>query len=126
MSSFDFDRLFGGRYIKADDIPEEGSLILTIADFSVEEIGPNKDEKCLLEFNETEKRLVLNVTNGKALASLYGKDANGWIGKRVRLVQAVVDFAGKSTMGVRISPKAIRPVQEPPPPPEPEFEDADY
>jgi len=122
MSTFDFDAFFGGQYIKADDIPEETGLYLTIEDFSVEEIGPDREEKLLLEFQETEKRLVVNITNGRTLGTLFGKDANDWIGKRIKLTTEAVTFAGKSTLGVRVYPKRLKPVA-PQPEPDVEYED---
>jgi hypothetical protein len=116
-SKFDFDAFFGGAYLKADDIDEESGLVLTIQDYSVEEVGPDKETKCLLEFQETEKKLVLNVTNGRVLGDLFGKDADDWIGKRIKLITQPVPFAGKTTVGVRIYPKLIKQAE-----PQPEVE----
>jgi hypothetical protein len=122
-SNFDFDACFGGQYIKADDIDEERGLVLTITDYAVEEVGPDKETKCLLEFQEVEKKLVLNVTNGRVLGDLFGKDADDWIGKRIKLITQPVTFAGKTTVGVRIYP---RPIKQAEPQPEVEAEELPF
>lgn len=119
----DFDRLFGGKYLKADDIPEKGVAVYTISNFSIEEIGPKEEEKCLLYFHGTDKALVLNKTNGNTIGELYGKNMDDWPGKKLALYQTPVDYAGKTVMAVRIMPKVPKGQEQPPP--TPEFEEGD-
>ena len=64
-----------------------------------------KDRKGVLSFQEIEKKLTINSTNTKTLASMYG-DKNidtAWIGKTVTLfVDPHVQYAGKEVKGIRI------------------------
>jgi hypothetical protein len=105
-SNPNFDQLFGGRYIKADDMPEEEDLPLTIAGYAFEPVGPEKEMKLVLSFKESEKTLVLNTTNARTIANLYGKDFEEWAGRRIALYATEVDFAGKTVMAVRVRIRA--------------------
>lgn len=49
-----------------------------------------------------EKALILNKTNGKAVAKLYGKDTRTWIGKPLTLVATEVDFRGDLVDAIRV------------------------
>jgi hypothetical protein len=122
---FDFDKLFGGKFLKASDIDEEtNNLIVTVKDWDVQELGQGKEEKLTISFRETDKELVLNKTNGGTLASLYGKDPDGWIGRKIALYATEVDFAGKTTLAVRIRVRAPKLAVQPQPRPEPMGTDA--
>lgn len=63
--------------------------------------------KGVLYFKETNKRLILNKTNGNKIAELYGKDTDGWMGKRITLYyDANVRVAGKRVGGTRVKAPA--------------------
>ena len=48
--------------------------------------GKNKKEPChVLHFEETEKTLVLNVTNRKALQRKFGNKTKAWVGNKIIL-----------------------------------------
>jgi hypothetical protein len=113
---YDFNQLYGGKYLKADDLPEEGVQVMKITAYSVDEVGKTKEVKCVLSFAETDKQLILNKTNANTLAELYGKDWAGWVGKRIALYQTPVDFQGKTTMAVRIKPRVPKPAPPEQPP----------
>ena len=59
--------------------------------------------------------MVLNVTNSKILASLYGEHYSGWPGKDVQIYSADIRVKGEAITALR-----IRPVK---PPPNPELID---
>lgn len=117
-----FDQIYHSRWLKAEDLPDE-DLALTIKDVTDEEVGTDKELKLILTFHETSKQLILNKTNGKTMADRFGKEPNGWIGKRIVLYSTEVDFGGKTTLAIRIRPKS--PTKPPIPaaqvPPEPEL-----
>jgi hypothetical protein len=55
-------------------------------------------------FAKTEKRLVLNATNRKALAFAFGSSTQGWIGKKILLwaQDGVKAIGGGTTTGLRL------------------------
>ena len=55
-----------------------------------------------------DKALVLNKTNAKAIAALYGKKVSAWTGKRIVLVPAMVDFKGDTVEAIRVKAPALK------------------
>ena len=51
-------------------------------------------------------KMVVNRTNGATVAALYGKDTDGWRGKRITLYPAMVRAFGKTDEALRIRPEA--------------------
>ena len=51
------------------------------------------ERKPVIVFDETDKPLILNVTNARAVARLYGADTDGWIGKAITVY--TVEVKGK-------------------------------
>lgn len=64
-----------------------------------------KDEKVpVLQFNNAPP-MVLNITNTKMIASLYGDLCENWAGKLIQIYATKVkDFGGGQTTGLRIRP----------------------
>lgn len=118
----DYRLLFPSLYLGAPDLKGK-DVTLTIRRVVVQDLKTEKgtERKPMLFFNETkdaaeaageldkEKRMVLNKTNAKTIASLYGNDADAWAGKRVTLFPSMVAVGGESKDCLR-----IRPVQPPP------------
>ena len=99
------DELFPSPYVKSDDI-DSNDLILTISRFNFELLGHDEkaEQKGCLYFDETEKKLVLNVTNCKTIEGMYGKRFDDWIGKQIALFKMEVQVGGEMKMGVRVRP----------------------
>ena len=55
-----------------------------------------------MTFGSGEKSLIVNKTNGKAMAKLFGRDTADWIGKKITLVPTEVDFKGDLVDAIRI------------------------
>lgn len=56
-----------------------------------------------LKFVGKEKQMILNATNRKAVARLYGLETKDWRGKSVTIyVDGNVNFGGKTVSGLRI------------------------
>ena len=47
--------------------------------------GGVKEKKPVLTFEKAKKKLVLNKTNAKAIASLHGADIDNWPGKAITI-----------------------------------------
>lgn len=96
--------MFPSDYIKHDDLPEGQSVKLVITGIEMGEVGQGKEAetKPIMSFKGQEKKLVLNKTNGSAIAYLYGEDADAWIGETIFIKRATTDFAGKIVDCVRV------------------------
>lgn len=81
-------------------------ILVTIRGYeqvNVAKEGAPPDEKYALNFNECEKPMVLNSTNGQIIASITGsEDFSDWIGKQIVLYNDPnISFGGKLTGGIR-------------------------
>lgn len=86
----DWDELYPGRFIKAADLKGK-PVTLQIASVDLEELEGDKGKqiKGVISFERTEKQWALNKTNGICLREMFGKKVQGWVGKRITLIQAM-------------------------------------
>lgn len=95
--------IFPSKYLKAADL--DG--IETVATISGLQMEPMKDQdgneetKPVLYFTDL-KPMVMNLTNGRAIESLYGDDTDVWAGNQVTLYTAEVSAFGKVTQAIRV------------------------
>jgi len=64
--------------------------------------GGRKSKRPVVKFKGAEKGLVLNKTNGKAIAALYGNDTAAWPGNKVTLYKAQTSLAGETVECLRV------------------------
>ena len=64
--------------------------------------GAEREKKLVLWFTNTEKGLVLNRTNNRAIRAAYGDDTTGWAGKLVVVFQTQADFRGRLVPALRV------------------------
>ena len=97
-------------YLKSADA-EDGDLTYTVDEAVMEEIkersGVSK-QKLVVSFRETEKKLILNVTNAKAMFRACGDDTEDWGGKKVRITQTFTDLAGEQVPCLRVDPRPFK------------------
>jgi len=111
---------FSGNMLKAADL-KGAQPTVTIANIKMEKLGD--DTKPVLYFAGKEKGVVLNKTNATNIAAAYGPETDLWVGKRVILFTAWVDFQGKSVEAIRIRPAPQQPQSyQAPPQQAPQFE----
>lgn len=105
--------LFPTPHICADDLRGR-EYTLTILSWQLEDLvnDHGRARKPVLYFHEAEKGLVLNVTNAKTIARLYGPNLERWIGQRITLYPTTEPSFGETKDVVR-----VRPDLPPPPPP---------
>lgn len=116
-SAMKLDEIYSGSSdsIKADDLKGR-DVTLTIEKWKVQEFdeegkhGPYKANKIVLSFQETDKTLVLNKTNGYAIAEFLSEDdpAN-WVGAKVTLFPTKTSFGTKMVDCIRI--RSAQPVK---------------
>lgn len=101
------DDAFPSKYLKAADLPEEGTITFTIEKIEIEEIGREKQHKPVIYFEEDNRGLVANKTNCNTIAKVTGsRTFDDWIGKTINLYRAEVDFQGEMVESIRVSLKA--------------------
>jgi hypothetical protein len=99
--------LKSSKFLKKEDVGE-GALV-TIREVSQQNVakdGAPEECKWCLHFDEFDKPLVLNSTNGQIIAKITGIENDievGWVGKKIVLYDDPnVSYAGKITGGIRV------------------------
>jgi hypothetical protein len=92
-------------YIQGEMLKDVGQITMTIADVREEELVNNrgKDIKPIVFFKEKKKGLILNKTNAKTLAAMFGAETDDWRGERIFLYAERGTWFGKTGYAVRVS-----------------------
>jgi hypothetical protein len=97
------------KYLKKDDC--DPAILVTISGMSQENVakeGADPEMRTALHFNELDKPLILNSTNGQIIAQITGQTNDierTWIGAKVVLYSDPnVSFGGKLVGGIRVRP----------------------
>jgi hypothetical protein len=114
------DQLYPSRFLRCADLNGR-PMRVTIEGLKREDIGG--ESKVVLSFTNGTKALILNKTNGKAIAKALGNETAAWRGKSIILVPAQVDFRGDIVDAIRVRPATPQPQQPASPPDEPPFDD---
>lgn len=93
------------KYLRKEDCG--AGILVTIHSVSQQNVakeGAPEEMKWVMHFNETDKPLVLNSTNGQIIAQITGsEDSDAWTGVQVVLYHDPnVSFGGKLVGGVRV------------------------
>ena len=83
-----------------DKIVEERTL--TIKGVEVRDVGADRVRKGVLLFEEIERGMVLNKTNSRTVASIYGSETAKWKGKKIVLYRSETSFQNKTVPCIRI------------------------
>ena len=105
------NEMFPSNYLSKDDFPTP--RVLVIANVTREQLrsARGKEMKTVLHF-EGNKPMILNKTNGLAIAKLYGRSSDAWIGQPIEVyTEPNVTMAGQRVGGIRVRtptvPRAI-------------------
>ena len=94
------DDVFTSNTLKASDLGDS-EVTLTIKGYEVKKFDDGA--KPIIHFEETDKALVCNLTNGKRIANnLKTKDFDGWVGKEITLYSEKVEFKGDMVDAIRV------------------------
>ncbi len=96
-------------YLEGEEIKGK-HLTLTILDMRTEELKSHKgakENKEVLYFKETKKGFVLNKTNAKRIAQMYGGTTGHWEGKQITLTTEEVIAFGEVHNALRVVLGAI-------------------
>ena len=108
--AINIDDVYAGNSMNAAYVKESlrGSKTFRVANVSVQEFGDDdepKKKKVVLHFDGETKGLALNVTNKNIIADAWGKDAEQWVGKMLRVYSSKTQFAGKMVDCVLTEPQ---------------------
>ena len=95
--------LFPSKYLKAVDVADAPMQVSIdrLEQENVSRENPN-ETKPVVYFRGQTRGLVLNVTNGNAIAELHGDDCDDWTGKGIELFAARVPFGNKVVDAIRV------------------------
>jgi hypothetical protein len=107
------DLLFPSEWLKAADFG--GRTVTVVIDridprVEIERKDRKKEKKPVIYLKGAWKPWLLNKTNGRRIAKLYGNEITGWIGRPLMLKMEIVDAFGDQVEAIRVVPQA------PPPP----------
>lgn len=108
----DFRTMFDARFIGAWDLPPNRDVVVTIASVAPETVrnAANKEaKKPVLTFVARTKGLLLNKTNAKTVAAMYGTDTVKWVGRQVALYATTTMMGPDRVDCVRIRPTIPKP-----------------
>lgn len=95
-------------YLEGEEL-KGSTLTLTIKDIRQEKMQSQKgkeESKYVLYFKENSKGFVLNKTNAKRLAVLYGKMTGSWADKKITLYTEEVKAFGETHNALRVAEAA--------------------
>ena len=114
MSETHWKKLINPDYLGAYSLEAGNDMILTIKSVKREMItgtGGKKEECPVCHWQENQKPMILNVTNMKSIAKMYGPYIENWAGKRVQIYASTTKFGGDTVECLRIrkdSPEDVK------------------
>ena len=92
-----FNDLFPSAYLRAADLDDDKIVVMD----GFERADFDGESKPVLRLRDS-KNLVLNKTNGRAIADLYGGDLDRWKGQAIILYATEVHFRGELVQAIRV------------------------
>ena len=93
--------LYPSKWLKAADLEGQPRLV-TIEALKLEAVEDGKPPKPVLALRGLTQGLVLNKTNGRAIAAFLGDDTAAWAGKKIVMYPAQADFQGRTVDCIRV------------------------
>ena len=93
--------LYPSKYIKAEDLPANAPVTVTIRTLTIEDLGEGQ-HKPGLYFVGKEKGFILNKTNALIMAVSLGDESDAWLGKKIELFVEMKQFQGKLVQGISV------------------------
>ena len=114
MSKTHWKRLINPDYIGAYSLEEGQDLTVIIEHIQRDMVTGTggKKEECTIAYLKGQKPFILNNTNSKSIAKLYGPFIEDWAGKRITLFASTTKLAGDTVECLRIRPTCAQPKKE--------------
>ncbi len=108
----DVRQMFDSAYVGAWDL-QGRDVVVTIASITPGELSKagtsKKDKAPIIHFEGRDKGMVLNKTNMKIIAGIYGGfKVKAWIGKPITLYATTCQFGPNTVDCIRVRPTAPR------------------
>lgn len=102
-------QLMNPEFLGAYSLPSGQDLVVTIACVDNREIvgAQGKKEILTVATMVNEKPMILNTTNCKSLAKLFGNHIEDWADKSITLFASTTKFGGEIVECLRIKPEAV-------------------
>jgi len=87
VTKTDYRSLYDREFVGAWELQGK-DVIVTISKVvggELTAVGGRKSKKPILSFEGKEKKMIVNKTNAKVIAALYGTIVEYWVGKRITL-----------------------------------------
>jgi hypothetical protein len=102
----DFNGVYGSKMLSAAELGDR-KLRVKIKFLSKEPLqgrnpGEQPRDRIVLDFEGTEKRVVLNATNFKVLCEELGGDPKKWIGVEIEISAETTTYSGRPVKGLRV------------------------
>lgn len=111
-----YNALYPSKYVAASDLGGQDYTVV-IARVTVEKVGTEEEDRGVVYFVGCTKGMVLNRTNGKRIAALYGPETDAWVGRAITLYPSETEFGGDTVPCIRVRQQApVGQAVQPPPP----------
>jgi hypothetical protein len=96
--------VFPSRFFKAEDVETPLTLVVASTDYEpLRDHNGEMQQKLIVSFKKTRKRLVVNLTNFDNFVSVTGEpDSDSWAGATVQLYATTVQVGPKTVACVRV------------------------
>lgn len=98
-----YKKFFPSKYLTADDL---GDRVIPVTMIGIKQEpmpGDDSEIRPVIYFEGAgEKGLVLNRTNAKRIAKMYGEDTDAWIGQTILLYPSETEFRGDTVACIRV------------------------
>ncbi len=96
----------GGNYLNKEDL--RGVTVVTVIDVQSVAFPRSPRRKLVALFHELQKPLILNKTNTRLMAGIFGTtDTSLWRGKVELYVEPNVEYSGRVVGGIRVQPHTV-------------------
>jgi hypothetical protein len=96
--------MFPSKYLEAADLRGKEHVVEIESIEQDELVGENGEtiEKWLFKYRGHKKLHVMNVTNGRSIAVMYGDDPHGWIDKAITIYPTKDRYGRKQVDCIRV------------------------
>ena len=102
----DYRSLFDSDYLANWDLDKDTTVQITKVEVAeIASHNGDKERRPLVYFKSAKKAMVLNKTNGKLIAGMYGPNTDDWRGKRITLYPTTCEAFGDTVGCIRVRPK---------------------
>ena len=97
------DTLYPNKWLKPADLCNK-AVAVTIDNVTVMEVGTEREKRPVCKFVGKEKQLILNKTNTRTIADLYGAETDGWHNKKIVIYPTTTQYGDRDMAAIRVKP----------------------